>query len=172
MADRPPGYLTPTLERWRARTDGPLLVLAIGTLPFLLLDVGRGDLPRQDQVSIDTVNRLVLVAFAVDYVVELGLASDRGQYARREWTPLVIVVSQALAVLPGLGPLGALRVLRGARGARGTQRARSQRSTGRGSRRLVASRTRVRTPQSADRGRCASRSVAPEAAICSGIGTG
>jgi voltage-gated potassium channel len=58
------------------------------------------------------------VAFAADYVVELALATDRRQYARREWTSLLIVVSQALAVLPGFGAVGALRALRGVRGAR------------------------------------------------------
>ena len=40
VAEATPSYVTPRLERWRARTDGPLLVLAIGTLPFLLLELG------------------------------------------------------------------------------------------------------------------------------------
>ncbi len=35
MAD----YVTPGLERWRY-TDGPLIVLAVGSLPLLLLELG------------------------------------------------------------------------------------------------------------------------------------
>ena len=37
-------YMTPRLERWRRATDGPLLVLAIGSLPLLLLELKRNDL--------------------------------------------------------------------------------------------------------------------------------
>jgi hypothetical protein len=58
-------YMTPKLQRWRDRTDGPLLVLAIGTLPFLLLDFKLSDLPRQDRLLINAVNVVVLIAFAV-----------------------------------------------------------------------------------------------------------
>jgi voltage-gated potassium channel len=113
-----PGYLTPRLRRWRARTDGALLVLAIGTLPFLLVEIKREELPTIDRRLIDTVNVVVLVAFAVDYFVELALASNRRAYARHEWTSLLIVVTQAIAILPYLGPLGLLRALRGVRGVR------------------------------------------------------
>ena len=81
------------LERWRARTDGPLIVLAIGTLPFLLLEIKRDELPWSDRWLIDVVNVAVLIAFAVDYVVELTLASDRRAYARHDWTSLLIVVT-------------------------------------------------------------------------------
>jgi hypothetical protein len=42
-------YLTPALERWRRWTDGPLVVLAVGTLPFLLLELERSGLPRGDR---------------------------------------------------------------------------------------------------------------------------
>ena len=113
-----PDYVTPRLRRWRARTDGVLLVLAIGTLPFLLVEIKREQLPSFDRRVIDTVNVVVLVAFAVDYFVELALASDRRAYARHEWTSLLIVVTQAIAILPYLGPLGLLRALRGVRGVR------------------------------------------------------
>ena len=111
-------YVTPRLERWRARTDGPLLALAIGTLPFLVLELKRDELPSADRWLIDAVNVFVLMAFAVDYAVELAFASDRRAYVRHEWTSLLIVVSQAFAVIPGLGPFGALRALRGVRGVR------------------------------------------------------
>lgn len=113
-----PVYVTSALARWRRATDALLLVLAIGSLPLLLLELERGSLARSDQVLIDVVNVVVLVAFALDYVVELALARRRGRYVRSEWTSLLIVVSQALAVVPSLAGFGVLRVLRGARALR------------------------------------------------------
>jgi hypothetical protein len=52
----------------------------------------------------------VLVAFAVDYVVELLLVRNRSQYVRREWTSALVVVSQGLALVPALTGFGVLRV--------------------------------------------------------------
>ena len=65
--------------------------------------------------SFDVVNVLVLVAFAVDYAVELILASQRGIYVRKEWTSAAIVISQAISLLPGLAGFGVLRAFRAAR---------------------------------------------------------
>jgi hypothetical protein len=101
-----------SLERWRELTDLPLLVVALGSMPILLLELVRGDLRRSDQLIIDGVNLFVLIAFGVDLVVELSLVSDRRRYLRREWTSPLIVVCQLLAVLPGLWIFGAFRVLR------------------------------------------------------------
>lgn len=106
---------TVALLRWRRATDLPLLALAIGSLPLLLLEIARDDLPAGDQRFLDAVNVLVLVAFAVDYVVELVLCRSPGRYIRREWTSLVIVAAQALAVVPSLAGFGAIRILRAAR---------------------------------------------------------
>jgi voltage-gated potassium channel len=112
------GYVTPALERWRRWSDGPLTVLAIGTLPFLLLELVSDDLPDRDRVLIVVVNVVVLIAFAVDYLVELVLARSRGRYVRSEWSSALIVVAQAIAVVPGLGAFGVLRAARGARALR------------------------------------------------------
>ena len=101
------------------RTDGPLLVLAIGSLPLLLLDLKRGDLGYADQLFLDTVNAIVLIAFATDYIVELSLAADRWQYTLREWTSATIVLAQALALIPAVCGFGVLRVLRAGRVWRG-----------------------------------------------------
>lgn len=111
-------YVTPGMARWRRATDAPLLVIAIGTLPLLVLELARERLSHGDKVFLDVVNVFVLVAFAVDYGVELALARPRRAYVRREWTSLLIVVAQAAAVLPGLAPVGALRGLRAGRVAR------------------------------------------------------
>ena len=42
-------YMTPGLVRWRKATDGPLLVVEIGSLPLLLPELARNDLPLSDQ---------------------------------------------------------------------------------------------------------------------------
>jgi len=110
-----PDYATPALLRWRRRTDAPLLVLAIGSLPLLLLELDRNDLTAADRLFLDGMNLLVLVAFAVDYLVELYLVRRRARFVRAEWTSLLIVVAQALALLPGTSGFGVFRVLRAGR---------------------------------------------------------
>ena len=98
----------------RVRTDGPLLIIAIGSLPLLLLEFDRPTLVSiLIRIFLDTVNVVVLAASG-DYLVELVLARRRALYVRKEWTSLVIVLSQALALLPGLAGFGVLRALRGA----------------------------------------------------------
>ena len=92
-------YDTRALERWRHYSDVPLLILA-GAFPLLLLGLVRSDLTRGDRIFLDVVNVIVLVAFLVDYVVEMWLARPRGRYVRAEWTSLLIVVAQALALAP------------------------------------------------------------------------
>lgn len=111
-------YTTPQLARWRSLTDWPLMVLAIGSLPILLLEIEREDLPSADRMLIDGVNIVVLIAFLTDYLVELYLARDRRRFVRSEWASLLIVVAQAIALIPALTAAGALRALRGARAFR------------------------------------------------------
>lgn len=106
------------LDRWRAATDGPLMMLAIGTLPILLVELGAHDLPRSDQAIIAAVNVTVLVCFAIDYAVELMLATEKLRHIRREWAAALIIVTQAVALFPGLAAFGALRALRGGRALR------------------------------------------------------
>lgn len=108
-----PLYMTRRLERWRQITDGPLLVVALGSMPLLLLELKRGELADTDRLFLDTMNVIVLVAFAVDYAVEISLARQRSSYVRHEWTSAAIVISSALAVIPGLTGFGVLRILRG-----------------------------------------------------------
>lgn len=115
MTDRYETYATPGLSRWRRWTDGPLIVTAIGSLPFLLLELRSDDLAAADRTLVAVINIIVLVAFAVDYVVELVLARNRRSYVRYEWSSLVVVLSQAVALVPGLQALGILRAMRGAR---------------------------------------------------------
>ena len=104
------------IERWRAATDVPLLILAIGSLPLLLLEVIRDQLTSSDRALLQLVNVVVLVAFAADYAVELALSHGRRRhYVRHEWSSLLIVAAQAVALIPALTGFGVLRVLRAGR---------------------------------------------------------
>ena len=115
MTDLDEAHVTPALARWRRWTGGPLIVIAIGSLPFLLLELRSDELSSVDRTMVRVLNIIVLIAFAMDYVVELALTSNRRRYVRHEWSSLVIVLSQALALVPGFQAIGVLRVLRGAR---------------------------------------------------------
>jgi voltage-gated potassium channel len=108
-------YATLRLEAWRRATDAPLLALAVGSLPLLLLETARSELVQGDRAFLDIVNAVVFVAFLVDYLVELSVARRRSIYVRREWTSLLIVVAQGVALVPALSGAGALRVLRAGR---------------------------------------------------------
>jgi voltage-gated potassium channel len=103
------------LALWRRWTDIPLLVLAIGSLPLLLLEVVSHRLTSGDKTFLFIVNVTVFAAFAVDYIAELSLTDKRGTYVRTQWSSLVIVLAQLLALLPALGFLGILRAARALR---------------------------------------------------------
>ena len=63
----------PELKVWRKWTDLPLLVLAIGSLPLLLLEFIPNRLSQVDRNFLFAVNVAVFVGFATDYFVELFL---------------------------------------------------------------------------------------------------
>jgi voltage-gated potassium channel len=111
MNDLP--YGSARLATWRRRTDTPLTALALGSLPILLLEFVSDRLTDSDRIVISSVNILVFAAFLTDYTIELSLAKYRKDYVLHEWTSLLIVVSQGIALLPALGALGALRIMRG-----------------------------------------------------------
>ena len=107
--------ISPRLATWRRRTDLPLLLLAVGSLPLLLLEVVSHRLTQNDQRFISAVNVIVFIAFAVDYLVELTITYKRSTYIRTQWASLIIVFSQLLALLPALGFFGILRGVRALR---------------------------------------------------------
>ncbi|MEJ7722190.1 MAG: ion channel [Ilumatobacteraceae bacterium] len=88
-------------------------MIAIGSLPLLLLEIERSQLTAADRRFLDVVNVVVFAVLAVDYGVELVMASDRRAYARAEWINGLIVVTSGVAVVPSLAAAGGLRVLRG-----------------------------------------------------------
>ena len=105
----------PELIIWRKWTDLPLLVLAIGSLPLLLLEFISNRLNQVDRNFLFAVNVTVFVAFATDYFVELFLCKQKSKYIKSEWSSLLIWIAQLAALLPVLGFLG---ILRGARALR------------------------------------------------------
>ena len=97
------------------RTDGLLVVIAVGSLPLLLLEIISDRLPDSDRNFIFIVNLVVFIAFAIDYIVKLVLSDSKPTYIRTQWLSFLIVISQLLALLPALGVLGALRGVRAIR---------------------------------------------------------
>lgn len=107
--------ISPQLATWRRWTDLPLLVIAVGSLPLLLLEFAADRLSDTDQNFLTAVNVLVFITFAIDYVVELAVTFNRARYVRTHWASLLIVVTQFLTLLPAFGYLG---IMRGARAVR------------------------------------------------------
>ena len=107
--------LSDKLVTWRKWTDIPLLIVAIGSLPLLLLEIISHRLTNGDKTFLLIVNMTVFLAYAVDYIVELLVTPEKGRYVRSEWSSLLIVVAQLFAILPAMSFLG---FLRGARALR------------------------------------------------------
>ena len=107
--------ISPRLATWRRRTDIPLLILAVGSLPLLLLELVANRLPDNDQRFLLAVNIVVFIAFAIDYLVKFFFTTNKPRYVKSQWASLLIVISQFLALLPALGFLG---ILRGSRALR------------------------------------------------------
>lgn len=103
------------LGSWRRTTDAPLTVLAIGSLPILLLNFVSDRLSTSDMRFLYVVDVFIFALFAVDWVVEFYLVRKRGLYFRTEWPNLLIVLAQLIALLPALGVFAVLRAARGLR---------------------------------------------------------
>ncbi|MFE5889056.1 potassium channel family protein [Streptomyces sp. NPDC056468] len=91
--------------RWERFTQRPLFALALAfavayAVPIVSPDAGR------DVVDVClAVEWVVWGAFAVDYVVRLGLAERRGEFVRSHWLDLCAVL------LPLIQPLRLLRLV-------------------------------------------------------------
>ena len=107
--------ISPKLQSWQNKTDGLLVVIAVGSLPLLLLETISDRLPDGDRNFIFIVNLVVFFAFAIDYFVKLVLTESKPTYIRTQWLSLFIVISQLLALLPALGVFGVLRGVRAIR---------------------------------------------------------
>jgi len=100
------------LRRWRRWTDGPLLVVGIGSVPLLLLELIRNELTHADRVFLWVVNIVVATVFTVDYVVEFRLAANKASFVRSEKIGAAIVVSSLIALVPAIAVVGGARLVR------------------------------------------------------------
>lgn len=107
-----PDYMGPRLAAWRARTTGPLFVIAVGSVPFVLLEFVIGRLPEGDKVFVIIVDAVVLTVFLLDYLIGLYLATSKRSYIRHERLGAVIVLASALALVPAISWFASLRLLR------------------------------------------------------------
>ena len=92
------------LERWEARTNLPLLILAGVMLPLILLPL-VSDLSHDVDRAFTYGEWGIWAVFAVDLVARLWLAENRKQFLRRNWIDVLIVV------VPFLRPLRLLRAV-------------------------------------------------------------
>jgi len=65
------------ITTWRRWTDLPLLILAVGSLPLLLLELVSDRLTQSDRNFVFGVNVAVFIAFAISYGVEIFLSESR-----------------------------------------------------------------------------------------------
>jgi voltage-gated potassium channel len=116
--DQQPGPGDPTrdepssptrVERWERRTEVPLLLLAAAFLVAYAWPILDPRLDATTREVLDVASWTVWAAFAVDFLVRLGLADHRRRYAVRHWYDV------ALIALPLLRPLRLLRLLAFAR---------------------------------------------------------
>lgn len=103
------------LSSWQRRTNTPLMVLAVGTMPLLLLDLISNRLSSLDRTFLFIVNLVVFLAFLTDYLVGMTLSDSKSLFARGNIGSLLIVLAQLVALAPALGLFG---LLRGARAIR------------------------------------------------------
>ena len=68
--------ISPRLATWRRRTDIPLLLLAVGSLPLLLLEVVANRLPNGDQKFLK-VRHLGFFTLLLIYVLILNISFTR-----------------------------------------------------------------------------------------------
>ena len=92
------------LQRWERRLEWPLAIFAVIFLAAYSIRVLAETQGRLDTV-ISVILWITYAAFAVDYVVRLVLATDRGHWFVRHIPELLIIA------LPMLRPLRLLRVV-------------------------------------------------------------
>jgi voltage-gated potassium channel len=91
------------LDRYEARTDRPLLVLAVGFVAVYAVQVTAPGLPAGVHRVLEAVTWLVWLAFAADLATRVWLAEHRWRYVAGH--PLDVV----MVLLPALRPLRVLR---------------------------------------------------------------
>jgi voltage-gated potassium channel len=92
------------LDRYEARTDKPLLVLAVCFLVVYTVQITAPGLPPAARRSLETASWLIWGLFAADLAIRVWLAERRGRYLLSHPADVLFVV------LPALRPLRVLRI--------------------------------------------------------------
>ncbi|WP_404960280.1 potassium channel family protein [Streptomyces sp. 147326] len=91
--------------QWERRTQTPLLVLAVAFAVAYAVPIVAPDATADVHRACTHVEWLVWGAFALDYLVRLGVSTDRKHFVRTHWLDLAAVV------LPLVQPLRLLRLV-------------------------------------------------------------
>lgn len=92
-------------SRWERRTQTPLLVLALGFAVAYAVPIVAPDADPAVHRACTHAEWVVWAAFAVDYLMRLGLSGAKKAFVRTHWLDLTAVL------LPMLQPLRLLRVV-------------------------------------------------------------
>lgn len=97
----------------------PMLVLALLYVPILLVPIAWTHMPHDVSESFTVADYGIWAAFALEYLLLLSLAVDRGRFARTHLLELALVVLPMLRPLRIMRSVRALRVVRLGRAAVG-----------------------------------------------------
>jgi voltage-gated potassium channel len=92
-------------DRFSRAVDGPMMLLALGMIPLIVVPVVVDLSPGQDRAFL-AIDYLIWAAFAIEYLLKLYLTPQRWRFVKANIPDLIIVV------VPMLRPL---RILRSAR---------------------------------------------------------
>ncbi|QKW06287.1 ion transporter [Streptomyces sp. NA04227] len=95
----------PARVRWEQHTQRPLLVLAVAFAVAYAVPIAAPDHGDALAFGCALVEWIVWGAFAVDYLVRVVLAEQRGHFVRTHWLDLIAVI------LPMIQPFRLLRVV-------------------------------------------------------------
>lgn len=92
----------------------PMLLITMLIIPVLLVEYAFKDLPERPIValSLHMMTALIWFAFAMEFILLLGVADKKLHYCKRHWVNLVIII------LPMIAFFRVLRILRVGRLAR------------------------------------------------------
>jgi len=99
------------VERWEKRAEVPLLLLATAFLVAYAWPVLDPRLDRDLRTFLAVVSWTVYAAFAIDLLIRLALADERGRYALSHWYDLILLAAPLLRPLRSLRLLALVRVL-------------------------------------------------------------
>ena len=97
------------VERWESRAEVPLLLLAVAFLVSYAWPILDPALDHDLAQVLDLATWTIWVVFAVDFIIRVALADERGTYVWKHWYDVVLII------VPLLRPLRLLRLLAFAR---------------------------------------------------------